>query len=97
MYSESDISSVRNFIASTSEGNLRKMLVGGDMTDVHLRLLIKLAKGSSEADFINQFNNETFGQLKLGKAEKAINETFWPVCKKKLENVGLLNLTAKAA
>lgn len=99
MYTDQDISGVLSFIQSTPEGNLRKMLVGADLTEVHFRLLLKVAKGGSEADFISAFQAETLPKIRLSPAEIKIKEGFWGVCKKKLGSLGLLSLssTPKAA
>jgi hypothetical protein len=99
MHSDQDITSARDFIHSTPENSLRKMLVGGELTEVHFRLLMKLVKGSPVAEFITLFQTETLPKIRLSPAEIKIKEHFWPVCKKKLSAMGLLNLsgTAKAA
>lgn len=98
MYSPNDISGVHSLLNSTGEGNLRKMMVDAQFTEAHLRLLIKLAKGCPEADFIEAFNKEGFGTIKTTPAENKMKETFWGVCKAKLSAMGLLGLTtAKAA
>lgn len=96
MYSNDDISSLYNFLNQTPEGALRKMLVGGELTDAHFRILVKLAKGAEEAKFIECFNAEDMGQLRLSAKELPLKDTFWQICKKKLDTLGLLG-TQKAA
>ena len=88
---------VYGFLNSTAEGNLRKMFVNGEMTDVYFRVLLKIAKFCTEADFVDAFNNETIPRIKLSSKERDIRETLWPVCKKKLEELGLLNISQAAA
>lgn len=97
MHSESDVASVYGFLNNTPEGSLRKMLIGGPLTEVHLRLLLKLAKNSSESDFVAAFNNETLPNMRYSPAETKIKENFWKICKDKLSAMGLLSLGAKAA
>lgn len=95
MYSQNDISGVYSFLKSTGEGNLRKMLVNGPLTEVHFRVLLKIAKGVDESKFIEAFNNEGI-PVKLSPKEKPVKETFWPTCKAKLAEVGLLGLAQAA-
>lgn len=97
MYSNDEISSLYSYLANTPEGPLRKMLLGGDVTDAHVRVLAKLAKGAPEADFVSAFNAENFGSLRLSPNEKKISENFWPVCKAKLSSLGLLQSSKAAA
>lgn len=97
MHSNDEISSLYSYLSHTPEGPLRKMLLGGEVTDTHVRVLAKLAKGASEADFINAFNAENFGSLRLSPNEKKVSEKFWPVCKAKLASLGLLPSSNKAA
>lgn len=96
MYTQDDAVNVCGFIKNTPEGSLRKMLVSGPLTDQHFRLLVKLAKGGPEADFTDAFLNESMGKLKLNGKELALKETFWPICKSKMEALGLI-VAVKAA
>lgn len=97
MYSNEDILGVLSLVKETPEGNLVKMLRDKDMTEVHVRLLIKLAKNSKDEDFIKSFNDEVVPNIKMSNAEHSIKEKFWVVCKKKLSSMGLLSLGVKAA
>ncbi len=90
MYSNDDISSVYSYLVHTPEGPLRKTLIDGSMSDTHVRLLAKLAKGAPESEFIDCFNSENFGSLRLSPAENVIRESFWQVSKLRLEALGLL-------
>ncbi|MGE0762948.1 MAG: hypothetical protein AB7N80_06695 [Bdellovibrionales bacterium] len=90
MHAESDVTSVYNFLKDTPEGPLRKMLVGGEMTENHFKMLMKIARGCTEGDFIDAFNNETIPKVRLTPAEYPMRETIWPICKRKLMAVGLL-------
>lgn len=97
MHSNEAISGVYSLLNSTPEGGLRKMLVGGEFAEVHFRLLMKMAKGPSEADFISSFNAETLPAMRYSPAEIKVKETFWKICKNKFSSLGLLNISAKAA
>ena len=97
MYSNDDIANLYLYLNQTPEGPLRKMLVGADLTDTHFRILVKLAKCADEANFIECFNSEGFGQLRLGAKEIPLKENFWTICKKKVVALGLLTAEKKAA
>lgn len=97
MFNEADIKTVYNFLKDTPEGPLKKMLVGPDLTEVHLRLMLKIVRGCSEGEFVEVFNNEAMPKIRLNPAETALKEKFWPACKQKLQTVGLLTQAAKAA
>ena len=90
MYSNDEISSLYSFLNQTPEGALRKMLVGGEMSDAHFRVLAKLAKGGNEGSFAQAFNSNNFGSLKLSPKEAKVKEDFWSVCKAKLKSLGLI-------
>jgi hypothetical protein len=90
MHSPDEIKSVCDFLKNTPEGPLRKMLIGGELTEGHFRLLMKLAKGGAEADFVDAFTKEDMGKLHLSQKEAPLKDTFWAICKKKLMSLGLL-------
>lgn len=96
MFSHDDVSGVYSFIKSTPESHLRKMLVAGDLTELHFKLLLKLGKHGSEESFIQSCQNEGFEGLRLNAQEIGIKEKFWPVCWSKFVSMGLLQ-KAKAA
>ena len=96
MYSSDEISSLYSFLKQTPEGALRKMLVGGEMSDAHFRVLAKLAKGGTEEAFTQAFTSDTFGTLKLSPKESKVKENFWPVCKAKLNTLGLIGVQKAA-
>ena len=98
MYTDQDVQSVLGFIKSTPEGSLRKMMISGDLTQVHFQLLMKFAKNGTESDFVQAFQSETMPKIRLSPAEIKIKENFWPICKSKLAATGLLSINkAKAA
>lgn len=98
MHAPDDIKSLYSFLNQTPEGALRKMLLAGEktLTEIHFRVLVKLAKGGSEADFVDSFNAENFGKLPLSTKETFIKEKFWTLWKVKFQALGLMG-AAKAA
>ena len=90
MFAESDVSSVYSFLKDTPEGPLRKMLVGGEMTEAHFKMMMKIVRGCPEGEFVEAFNNESIPKIRLVPAEYPMKETIWPICKRKLVSVGLL-------
>lgn len=97
MYSNEDILGIVSFIKSTPEGNLIKMLKDKDMTETHVRLLIKLAKNSKDEDFAKSFNDELVPNIKMNNNEHGIKEKFWGVAKRKLTMMGLITPQKAAA
>ena len=98
MFSDTDIQSVYDFMKDTPEAPLRKMMVGGEMTEAHFRMMLKVVRGCGAPEFIEAFKAESIPKLRLSPAEYPLKETLWPVCKRKLESLGLLIAsTAKAA
>ena len=91
MFSNDDVTNLVGFLKQTPEGSLRKMLVGGPVTEAHFRILMKLAKGGTEAEFVDAFQNNTMGKLKLSPKEAPLKDTFWKICQDKLQAIGLLN------
>ena len=97
MFSPDDLSTVYGFLKSTGEGNLKKMLVGGTMTEAHFKILMKVVRGTTEADFISNFMAGTFPRVKLAAAELALREDFWIPCTDALLKVGLISHQKQAA
>lgn len=97
MHAPEEIKSLYDFLKQTPEGSVRKMLVSADLTDGHFRLLMKLAKGGTESDFVEAFSKEDMGKLRLSPKEAPLKETVWPICKKKFISLGLLPADKKAA
>jgi hypothetical protein len=95
MYSDTDIQTVFSFLKDTPEGPLRKMLVGGEMSEAHFRLLMKVVRACSDSEWLEAFNGESVPKVRLQPAEYPMRETLWPICKRKLESVGLLTKGAQ--
>lgn len=96
MYSNEDILGIVSLIKTTPEGSLIKMLKDSEMTETHVRLLIKLAKNSKDDDFIKSFNDEVVPKIKMNNNEHDIKEKFWDVAKRKLVNMGLITVQKAA-
>lgn len=96
MYSVDDLASVHGFLRSTPEAHLKKMMCFGDFSEVHFKLVLKLARGCSEDDFVQAATNDSFATLRLNASELQLKETFWPSCFKKWLGMGLIQ-AAKAA
>jgi hypothetical protein len=97
MYSEDDLKSLHGFLRSTGEGNLQKMLVGGRMTDAHLRVLLKVARACNEGEFATHWLAETFPKVKFSAGELAIKEGCYNVCGDACVKLGLMAAPAKVA
>ncbi len=91
MYQDSDIMSVFNFLKDTPEGPLRKMMVGGEMTDGHFRLLMKMVKSGGDSQFMECFQSEGMPKIRMTPQELAMKETIWPIAKRKWVELGLLS------
>lgn len=91
MYSHVDLKTLHGFLRTTGEGNLKKMLVGGKMTEVHLRVLLKVVRSVSEDDFVTHFEAGTFPKVKFNAGELAIKEGLWEVCAEACAKVGLIS------
>lgn len=100
MYSPDELKSLHGFIRSTAEGNLKKMMVGGAMTEVHLRMLLKIVRGCTEDEFVTHFEAGTFPgfpNVKFAPAETALKEKCYGVFADACAKVGLLTPAQKAA
>lgn len=91
MFSNDDVVNFHGFLKQTPEGALKKMMVSGDMTEAHLRMLLKLAKGADEASFVECFMNDGFGTLRFSVKEAPMKEKFWAICKSKAVSLGIIS------
>ena len=96
MYSQDELKSLHGFLRATGEGNLKKMLVGGAMTETHLRVLLKVVR-EGEAQFVAHWEAGTFPKVKFSSAEMAIKEKCYEICGQACAKVGLLTAAKKAA
>ncbi len=97
MYSHDELKSLHGFLRATGEGNLKKMLVGGKMTEPHLRMLLKVIRAVNEEEWVTHFEANSFPKVKFNPAESAMKETCWGVWAEACSKVGLLTASKKAA
>jgi hypothetical protein len=97
MYSPEELKSLYGFIKQTGEGNLKKMMAGGAMTDVHVNLLVKCARASTEDEFVANWEAGSFPKMKFSPAERAIQEKCYGVWAEACGKLGLLSVAKKAA
>ena len=91
MDTNEELSSLYEFLSHTPEGGLKKMLVEGEFTEAHLRILLKLAKGGGDqSSFIDAFEKEDLSKIKLSPKEAPLKAQFWKHCKGRLTSVGLI-------
>ena len=90
MYAETELRSLQEFLRQTAEGNLKKMMVGGPMTETHLRILLKVARAGSPDEFVGWAQGEGFPKVKFSAPEQALRETFWPVALDACDRLGLI-------
>lgn len=89
--SQYDLNSLFDFLRQTPEQGLRKMLVDNKpMTEVHLNLILKIARSCKAEEFATHFEREDFPKLKMSPGEQKIKEKFWKECVQAFNSRGLL-------
>jgi hypothetical protein len=88
---QDDLVSLYGFLQHTNQGNLKRMLVDGQFTEVHLNLLLKVVKNCTEAQFIEMINKGELPKIKLSNSETALKEKFWNDCLKTFQSRGLVS------
>lgn len=91
MFSASDYSTIYDFVKSTGEGNVRKMMTGTTMTPVHIGLLLKLVRGCTTQDFSKCGEGASFPNLKFSPQEREIKDTFWKTTCEACAKLGLVS------
>ncbi len=87
-----DLPAMYDFLHSTPEQGLRKMLVDGKpMTDVHFQMLMKIVRNVSCEDFCKHVEANDFPKIKMGPAEVKLKEKLWKDCFHTFQQRGLLN------
>ena len=97
MYSDDDLKGLHAFLRQTAEGNLLKMLVGGKMSEAHVRSMLKIARAVNEDDWAVHWQAGTFPKVKFNPGEVAIKETMYAVCGDAFAKVGLITPVKKVA
>lgn len=96
MYSQDELSTLYGFLKSTSENNLRKMVLGGRMTESHFKMMMKVVRATTEPEFIQCFESGSIPKIKLTPPEHGLKEALWPICAEAFARVGLLSLPQEA-
>jgi len=97
--SQYDIPGLFQFLHTTPEKGLRKMLVDPKtFGDVHFGLLMKVVRGCAEGDFVTHYEKADFPKMRFGPAEEKLREKFWKDCETCFLQRGILSpATAKKA
>src|SRR4051812_27320786 len=82
---------VYDFIKSTGEGNIRKMMAGPKMTPAHIGLLMRLVRSCKAEEFVKYFEAGSFPKIKFSSAEDAIKEGFWGTAWNSFAQLGLVD------
>jgi len=94
---QDDVASLYDFLLHTSESNLKKMLVDGKMTMIHVNLLLKIVKSTSLEQFASHYEKKDFPKIKVSAKEQDIREHFWETCEVTLQSRGLIGSMPQAA
>ena len=97
MYSSDELKSLHGFLRTTPEAGLKGMLVGGKMTETHLKALMKVVRAANEDEWVTHWELRTFPRVKLNPQEVAVKENFYTVCGDACAKVGLLTSGAVKA
>jgi hypothetical protein len=97
MYSPDELKSLHGFIRTTNEGNLKKMMAGGSMTDVHVGFLVKIARACTADEFATHWDAATFPKMKFTPAERGLQEKCYGIFAEACMKLGLLTAAKKAA
>lgn len=89
--SQYDTQSLYQFLTSTPEKGLRKLLVDSAFTEVHFNMLTKMFRSSNEEQFGVLFSKQEFPKMKFSDKENLIKPKFWQACESCLKARGLLS------
>ena len=96
--SQYDWTGLHQFLASTPEQGLRKMLVDPkSFTDVYFNLMLKVVRACNEAQFAEHGEKSDYPKVKMGPSDVKIKETFWVRLTEVCKSRGLLNPSQKTA
>ncbi len=97
MYSDDDLKALHSFLKRTGEANLQKMMVGGKMTEHHIKAVLKVARNVNDEEWCTHWNAGTFPKVKFTAAEIALKETLYMICGDAAAKVGLVTAMKKVA
>jgi hypothetical protein len=90
-----DTQSLHDFLCSTPEGGLRKMLVDKkNITDVHFNLLMKIVRAGEAEQFGEMVEKKEFPRIRMSPAEMKLKEKFWDECFVVFKERGILQPAA---
>ncbi len=91
MYDDDALRGLYQFLRSTGEAPLRKMVVANTFTENHFQILLKIVRGTSEDEFLSHCRQQDFPKVRLSPSQAALKETFWSKCMEACEKVGLIS------
>jgi hypothetical protein len=77
MPTQNDLLTVYEFIKSTGENNIRKIMTGPKMTNHHVGVLLKVVRTSKPEEFAQFCETNTFPKMKFTNDEAKLKDTFW--------------------
>lgn len=90
--SQYDLSGLYQFLHSTPEKGLRKMLIDPKtFSEVHFQLLMKVVRGCDEPSFVTHYEKADFPKMRFGNAEEKVREKFWKDCESCFLQRGILS------
>jgi len=96
--SQWDLPGLYQFISSTPENGLRKMLVDNKpMNEVHFSFLMKIVRACDESAFCQHVEANDWPKIKFTPSEIKLREKFWGDCFRTFESRGILNPANKKA
>ncbi len=91
--SQYDLAGLYQFLHTTPEKGLRKMLVDPkSFGDVHFGLLMKVVRGCDESNFVSHYEKADFPKMRFGPAEEKVREKFWKDCEACFLQRGILTV-----
>ena len=96
MLQANDLNTVYDFVKSTGEPNIRKMMTGPKMTNAHVGLLLKVVRSTKAEEFVKCAETESFPKIKFNDQETAIRDGFWKVAFETFVQLGLATVVKAA-
>lgn len=99
MYSPDDLKSLHEFLKSTGESNLNRMLVDAKFESANFMIMMKIVRACTSDQFATHATDGNFPKIKLSAKEMDLKENFWATCLAQVESRGLISkqVAAKAA
>jgi hypothetical protein len=99
MYSPEDLKALHEFLKSTGESNLNRMLVDAKFAAISFTVMMKIVRACTSDQFATHAGEGSFPKIKMSAAEMGLKEHFWGTCLAQVESRGLISkqVAAKAA